>query len=113
MMLIVAALILALPFAVFAGAYAYHVHNFHKEPAMPVDQNTTDTVAQLAAAQTAYDTKLAAEAAKAVAPVQASLDTANATIATRDATIADNAAAVKAAADKLTADSAPVPAPTI
>jgi sirohydrochlorin ferrochelatase len=72
------------------------------------DQATTDVVAQLVAAQAAYDTKIAAAAAVAVAPVQAALDVANADLATVNATIADNLAAVKAQADAMTADSAPV-----
>jgi hypothetical protein len=44
----------------------------------------------------------------AVAPVQAALDVANAALATTNATIADNLAAVKSQADAMTADSAPV-----
>jgi hypothetical protein len=72
------------------------------------DQATTDVVAQLVAAQAAYDAKIAAAAAVAVAPVQAALDVANADLATANATIADNLAVVKAQADAMTADSAPV-----
>jgi hypothetical protein len=44
----------------------------------------------------------------AVAQVQAALDVANADLATANATIADNLAVVKAQADAMTADSAPV-----
>jgi hypothetical protein len=72
------------------------------------DQATIDVVAQLVAAQAAYDAKIAAAATVAVAPVQAALDAANAALATANATIADNLAAVKTQADAMTVDSAPV-----
>ncbi len=65
---------------------------------MAIDTQTEAVVAQLVAAQQAYDAKIAAAAAAAVAPVQAELD------ATRQ-TLADNYAAVKAQADAMTADS--------
>ena len=101
--------VIALALVVIAAAHVVAFLNLvHQRRTPMVDQPTNDVVAQLAAARAAYDAKIASEAAAAVAPVQAQLDTANATIATLNQTIADNLAAVKAEADTQTADSAPV-----
>lgn len=65
---------------------------------MPVPQPAQDVVAQLVAAQDAYDTKLKS----AVAPVQAELDSLK-------VDMTDTVAAFKAQADTMTADAAAAP----
>lgn len=96
MVLIYAAIIIAV-----AILYAAHLwrHTMAVSPdAIPIVQQYVD-------AQTAYDAKIAAAAATAVAPVQAALDAAKASVTTLTQTLADTNAAFKAQADKMTADS--------